>query len=124
MSSHSVVEFVGVLWPSTKKREPYFEKRLQRKMAVTLKGKQKLVYLWQAQNGVCPVCGEILTDEIEWDQHHIEQRVHGGPDTVDNLVLLHPTCHRQVHSLGLAVLYRLLPEGLRAARRESVTSRS
>jgi RNA-directed DNA polymerase len=83
--------------------EPYFEKRLQRKMTVTLKGERTLLHLWQFQNGVCPVCGERLTEETEWNRHHIVQRVHGGPDTTDNLVLLHPTCHRQVHSLGLTV---------------------
>lgn len=57
--------------------------------------------LWRWAN---PVCGEKLTEETEWERHHIVQRVHGGPDTADNLVLLHPTCHRQVHSLGLTVL--------------------
>jgi 5-methylcytosine-specific restriction endonuclease McrA len=29
--------------------------------------------------------------------------VHGGSDRLDNLVLLHPNCHRQVHSLRSAV---------------------
>jgi RNA-directed DNA polymerase len=84
--------------------EPYFEKRLQRKMAATLEGQRTLLYLWQSQNGVCPVCGGKLTEEADWDRHHTVQRVHGGPDTTDNLVLLHPTCHRQVHSRGLTVL--------------------
>jgi RNA-directed DNA polymerase len=84
--------------------EPYFEKRLQRKMAATLRGKRMLLCLWQSQNGVCPVCGAKLTEETDWDRHHVVQRVHGGPDTTDNLVLLHPTCHRQVHSLGSTVL--------------------
>ncbi|RME81316.1 MAG: HNH endonuclease [Caldilineae bacterium] len=73
-------------------------------MEAGLKGQRTLLYLWRSQNGVCPVCGEKLTEETEWERHHIVQRVHGGPDTADNLVLLHPTCHRQVHSLGLTVL--------------------
>jgi hypothetical protein len=30
-------------------------------------------------------------------------RSHGGDDTVENLVLLHPNCHRQVHREGLVV---------------------
>jgi RNA-directed DNA polymerase len=90
--------------PYDPKWEPYFEKRLQRKMAATLMGKRRLLYLWQSQNGVCPVCGEKLTEETDWDRHHVVQRVHGGPDITDNLVLLHPTCHRQVHSRGLTVL--------------------
>ena len=28
---------------------------------------------------------------------------YGGDDTISNLVLLHPNCHRQVHSAGLVV---------------------
>ncbi|MFB0535425.1 MAG: group II intron reverse transcriptase/maturase [Anaerolineae bacterium] len=90
--------------PYDPKWEHYFEKRLQAKMADRLQGKRRLLYLWQAQDGVCPICQVKLAEETDWEQHHIELRVKGGPDTVDNLVLLHPTCHRQVHSLGLSVL--------------------
>ena len=35
--------------------------------------------------------------------HHLLWRTHGGTDAIDNLVLLHPNCHRQVHSEGLVV---------------------
>jgi RNA-directed DNA polymerase len=90
--------------PYDPKWEQYFEKRLQAKMVDRLQGKRRLSYLWQAQKGVCPICQEKLTEKTAWEQHHIEPRVKGGPDTVDNLVLVHPTCHRQVHSLGLTVL--------------------
>jgi RNA-directed DNA polymerase len=90
--------------PYDPKWEHYFEKRLQTKTADRLQSKRRLLYLWQTQDGRCPVCQEMLTEEMDWDQHHIEPRVKGGPDTVDNLILLHPTCHRQIHSLGLTVL--------------------
>jgi len=90
--------------PYDPKWESYFEKRLQRKMEATLRGKRTLLYLWRVQNRVCPACREKVTEETGWERHHVVLRVHGGPDTVDNLVLLHPTCHRQVHSLGLTVL--------------------
>ncbi|WP_433668937.1 HNH endonuclease [Klebsiella michiganensis] len=30
--------------------------------------------------------------------HHIVKKVLGGSDAVENLVLLHPNCHRQLHS--------------------------
>jgi len=90
--------------PYDPKWEHYFEKRRHTKMADHLRGKRRLSYLWQTPIGVCPLCQEKLTEETDWEQHHIEPRVEGGPDTVDNLVLLHPTCHRQVHSLGLTVL--------------------
>jgi RNA-directed DNA polymerase len=81
--------------------EPYFEKRLQSKMEAKLQGKRSLLYLWRSQNGVCPVCGEGISEEAGWENHHIEWRVHGGSDTMDNRVLLHPACHKQVHSLGM-----------------------
>jgi RNA-directed DNA polymerase len=84
--------------------EHYFERRLQVKMSDKLKSKRTELHLWLAQNGTCPVCEQLLTEDTGWDQHHIAQRVHGGPDTLDNLALLHPTCHKQVHSLDLTVL--------------------
>jgi RNA-directed DNA polymerase len=86
--------------PYDPKWEPYFEKRLQRKMETKLQGRRSLLYLWRSQDGVCPVCGEKISEEIGWDNHHIEWRVHGGSDTMDNRVLLHPACHRQLHCLG------------------------
>lgn len=83
--------------------ESYFEKRMDAKMANDLRGKRKLLSLWRSQYGCCPLCFQKITKGTGWEQHHIVQRVHGGPDTMDNLVLLHPTCHRQVHSLGISV---------------------
>jgi RNA-directed DNA polymerase len=80
--------------------EHYFKHRIQTKMAHRLQSKPRLLYLWQVQKGICPVCQEKLTEEVEWEQHHIQPRVEGGADTLDNLVLLHPTCHHQVHSPG------------------------
>jgi len=90
--------------PYDPKWESYFESRLQTKMMFDLRGKQKLLRLWQSQDGRCPVCREKITIETDWENHHIEWRVHGGPDTAENRVLLHPTCHKQVHSRGITVL--------------------
>jgi RNA-directed DNA polymerase len=84
--------------------EPYFEKRLKAKMAADWRGKGRLLRLWLSQNGDCPICEEKITDLTGREVHHIVWRVHGGSDTMDNQVLLHPTCHWQVHSLGLTVL--------------------
>ena len=83
--------------------ELYFEERWATTMASTLTGRGRARYLWLEQDGKCPVCGQPLTLELGWHVHHLLWRVHGGPDTVDNLVLLHPNCHRQVHSEGLVV---------------------
>ncbi len=83
--------------------EQYFEKRLGVKMANDLKGKRTLLYLWQEQDGICPVCHQKITKLTGWHSHHIVWRTHGGTDGASNRVLLHPNCHRQVHSLGLTV---------------------
>jgi RNA-directed DNA polymerase len=78
--------------------EEYFEKRLSVKMASSLKGRTKLLYLWKDQDGLCPVCGEALTEIKEWHAHHLVRRVDGGSDASSNLYLLHPNCHRQHHA--------------------------
>ena len=83
--------------------ETYYEKRLDVKMVETYQGKQWLIYLWKEQNGLCPVCHQKITKITGWHSHHLLWRSFGGPDTKDNRVLLHPTCHQQVHSQGLSV---------------------
>jgi len=83
--------------------ERYFEARLGVKMANSLKGRRSLLYLWREQNGICPVCKPSLTTLTGWHNHHILWRSKGGSDDAANRVLLHPNCHRQVHSQGLDV---------------------
>jgi RNA-directed DNA polymerase len=77
--------------------ELYLEERLGLKMAASLSGRHTLLYLWKRQNGRCAHCGEAITTITGWHNHHQIWRSHGGSDAVDNRVLLHPTCHRQVH---------------------------
>jgi RNA-directed DNA polymerase len=89
--------------PYDPKWERYFEKRLDVKMVDTSKGKQWLIHLWREQGGLCPICHQKITKITGWHSHHILRRSKGGPDTKDNRVLLHPTCHQQVHSQGLTV---------------------
>ncbi len=83
--------------------EPYFEHRLGVQMAASLAGRRKLLYLWQQQQGRCPICHQKITPITGWDNHHIIRRVDGGGEGAANRVLLHPNCHRQVHSSGLEV---------------------
>jgi RNA-directed DNA polymerase len=83
--------------------ELYFEERLAQHMANSLTGRGTARYLWLEQNGKCLVCGQPLTLAEGWHVHHLLWRAFGGDDDIDNLVLLHPNCHRQVHSEGLVV---------------------
>ncbi len=83
--------------------EMYFEKRLGAKMRSNLSNRRKLLYLWEEQNGICPVCSQKITDAARWHNHHIVERSGGGSDEAENRVLLHPNCHRQVHNRGFTV---------------------
>lgn len=83
--------------------EEYFERRLDVKMDATLKGRRQLLALYKAQEGICPICRQEITEVTEWHRHHIIWRSSGGKDTAENLVLLHPECHRQAHSQKLEV---------------------
>jgi RNA-directed DNA polymerase len=83
--------------------EEYFEKRLDVRMDARLKGRRWLRHLWKEQNGLCPICNQKITKITGWHSHHILWRSKGGSDGVENRVLLHPTCHQQVHSQQLHV---------------------
>lgn len=96
-------KIVGAANPFDPAWEVYFEQRLGLKMVETLHGRKQLVYLWKEQNGICPVCQQKITKLTGWHNHHIVWRTHGGADTAENRVLLHPTCHQQVHHLKLTV---------------------
>jgi RNA-directed DNA polymerase len=86
--------------------ELYFEQRLGVKMEATLRGRRALLWLWKRQKGLCPRCGQAITTITGWHVHHRIWRHLGGTDTADNRELLHPQCHRQVHSLATRDLPR------------------
>jgi RNA-directed DNA polymerase len=83
--------------------ELYLEERLGVKMAKTLHGKRRLMYLWKEQGGLCPICNQPITHVPGWHNHHIVYKTLGGTDHAENRVLIHPNCHRQVHAKGLPV---------------------
>ena len=76
--------------------EMYFEQRLDEKMVEKLR--KKLARLYCRQNGKCPHCGQPIDQTTGWNTHHIVEKHRGGTDRLDNLVMLHPNCHRQIHS--------------------------
>jgi RNA-directed DNA polymerase len=80
--------------------EMYFEERLTRKLKQDLRGTPRT--LWGRQQGLCPECNERLDLQRSWEVHHVVYRCRGGSDKHDNLVLLHPNCHRQLHSRDAA----------------------
>jgi len=84
--------------------EVYFEERLGVKLVQTFTGRRRLLHLWHEQKGLCPVCHQKITTLTGWHSHHIVWRSHGGSNESENRVLVHPTCHIQVHHQGLTVV--------------------
>jgi RNA-directed DNA polymerase len=97
------VKIKGTANPYDPQWEVYFEERLRVKMTHDLKGRRQLLYLWKQQDGLCPVCHQKITKLTGWHNHHIVWRTYGGSERAANRVLLHPNCHRQVHSHTLDV---------------------
>jgi RNA-directed DNA polymerase len=84
--------------------ETYFEERSTSKMRDTLKGNKRFLSLWLNQGGICPICRQKITSDMQWSLHHIARKVEGGNDNVSNLRLTHHHCHRKVHSRKLEVV--------------------
>ena len=97
------VKIRGEANPYDPKQETYFEDRLGLKMKDSLAGQVKWYRLWWNQDKECPVCKEKITKEAGWHVHHILPKSEGGKDNLSNLVMLHPNCHRQIHSQKLKV---------------------
>jgi RNA-directed DNA polymerase len=78
--------------------ELYLEARMGWQLRQTLAGRRWIDYLWKRQEGRCRVCGQPLRmAEEDCQIHHRIWRSRGGPDTADNMELLHANCHRQIH---------------------------
>jgi RNA-directed DNA polymerase len=90
--------------------ELYFERRDQRRAGELLP--RRAVTVWWRQRGRCQVCRQKLHPEMPWHRHHVIWKVAGGSDRLDNLVLLHPNCHRQVHSRDNPLTSRVLQRAL------------
>jgi RNA-directed DNA polymerase len=78
--------------------ELYLEARLGWQLTQTQTGRGRIEYLWKDQQGRCRVCGQPLRiAEEDCQIHHRIWRSRGGPDTADNMELMHVNCHRQIH---------------------------
>jgi len=63
----------------------------------------KVEKLYKKQKGICPCCGNIITkNEIEQKMvhtHHMLPRSEGGTEKLNNLTLLHLSCHKKAHKV-------------------------
>jgi RNA-directed DNA polymerase len=106
------VKIRGEANPFDPQQEAYFEARLGQKMKERLSGKGQLLRLWWSQDKTCPLCRQPITQETRWNLHHRIPRADGGKDTLSNLVLVHPNCHRQLHCRKLEVVKPAPARGL------------
>jgi RNA-directed DNA polymerase len=88
--------------------ETYFEKRHDDAWKSSYEGRMKLLKLWNRQSGYCSMCKMKITFETGWHAHHLIERHKGGSDKLENLVLLHPNCHAQLHNRAVGNFSSLL----------------
>jgi RNA-directed DNA polymerase len=80
-------------------RKSYFSNRnLRNNKRNIFESKQD--YLWTIQEGNCPICRTSLDNDEQWHVHHLIPKNEGGSSKVNNLALLHETCHKQFHCLN------------------------
>ena len=75
--------------PFDREWKEYFEERMTYKMLISLKGRKSLLYMWNKQERKCPICGQEITAETQWNVR--EKKVSG--QTVRYLV--HDKCYKQ-----------------------------
>jgi RNA-directed DNA polymerase len=86
--------------------QDYWQQR-RAKPQVTAFRRRQLV---QRQQGICPVCHQHLENGEELHIHHVVPKNSGGKDDLANLRLVHPNCHRQIHSNSAPLGVRRLLE--------------
>jgi RNA-directed DNA polymerase len=97
----------GTNSPDNPKQKEYWKKRQANKKCQQAKYRDKI---WKRQEGICPICKTELDNGEEVHVHHIQAKKDGGSNRVENLCILHASCHRQVHGK-----YRKQLKPLRAA---------
>lgn len=61
--------------PFDREWKEYFEERMTYKMLMSLKGRKSLLYMWNKQERKCPICGQEITAETQWNVR--EKKVSG-----------------------------------------------
>jgi len=86
----------------------YFEERADKQMRREIKGRTIINKLYTAQNGCCSYCGDKITLETDFKVHQIGD----GKNIVKNLI--HPECHRKIHTLNKSEMLVLEGEHIEA----------
>lgn len=67
----------------------YLEERMTYKMLLSLKGRNSLLYMWNKQERKCPLCGQPITAETQWNVR--EQKENGRIVRY----LVHDKCYKE-----------------------------
>lgn len=76
-------------YPFDEEWKGYFEERMTYKMLLSLKGRKSLLYMWNKQERKCPLCGQPITAETQWnvrEQNENEQIIR---------YLVHDKCYKE-----------------------------
>lgn len=92
------IKIKGTANPYDPEWETYFERRLDYSWKKSQQGQKRILAIWKRQGSRCPLCEQPINRDTGWNVHHLLKKSLGGSDDVSNLVLLHPNCHRQLHS--------------------------
>lgn len=57
----------------------------------------KVKTLLKRQKGKCVFCGKLIENIADTHTHHIRPRSEGGTDELNNLRLIHQSCHEELH---------------------------
>jgi len=97
----------GLILGEANPYDPAFEQYFEYRDACQWKlhtSDHRLCRVYEMQKGRCLVCRQPITTETEYDIHHFQPVIMGGKNTINNLALLHPNCHRLIHAeFGLAI---------------------
>ncbi len=92
------VKIKGTASPDDPSLDTYWEQRHTNYGKAYWDKSSKYYKVGQAQSWKCPLCGEHLFNGEELHTHHKIRVKDGGTDKVDNLVHLHKTCHKHIHT--------------------------
>ncbi|MER2930844.1 group II intron reverse transcriptase/maturase [Serratia nevei] len=74
-----------------------------KRMMNKLRYRRQIFILYREQQGRCALCETPITQDTGWQEHNLLPRHRGGRDVIGNRVLLHPSCHHEVHERELSV---------------------
>jgi RNA-directed DNA polymerase len=92
------VKVKGSASPDDPKIQKYWEQRRTKYGKIYLAQGSKLHNVAKNQEWKCPICKQhLFHKEDNLHTHHIQEVAKGGGDEQENLMLVHASCHKQIH---------------------------